>query len=61
VLVGVFVVQDVPQRKLGDHFNGVSVKIIAQFARGDQDDVQQLLDLQVTGLGLIEYLADEVY
>jgi hypothetical protein len=61
VLVGVFVPQDVPQRKLGDHFHGVSVKITAQFVRGDQDGVQQLLDLRVMGLGLIEYLADEVY
>jgi hypothetical protein len=49
-----------PQWKLGDHFNGVSIKIMMQFARGDQDGIEQLLDLGVTGLGLIEYLADKV-
>jgi hypothetical protein len=50
-----------PQQKLSDHFNGVSIKIIAPFMRGDQDNIEQLLDLGVTGLGLVEYLADEVY
>jgi hypothetical protein len=59
--VGVFIAQNVSQRKLGDHFNGVSVKIMAQFTRGNQDGIEQLLDLGVTGLGLVEYLADEVY
>jgi hypothetical protein len=34
---------------------------MAQFARGDQDSIEQLLDLGVTGLRLVEYLADEVY
>jgi hypothetical protein len=34
---------------------------MAQFARGDQDSIEQLQDLGVTGLGLVEYLADEVY
>jgi hypothetical protein len=54
-------VQDIPQRKLSDHFDGVSIKIMVQFARGDQDSIKQLLDLGVIGLKLIEYLADEVY
>jgi hypothetical protein len=61
VPVGIFVVQDISQRKLGDHFNGVSVKIMAQFVRGNQDGVEQLLDQRVTGLGLIEYITDELY
>jgi hypothetical protein len=34
---------------------------MVQFARGNQDGIEQLLDLGVTGLRLIEYLADEVY
>jgi hypothetical protein len=34
---------------------------MVQFVRGDQDSIKQLLDLGVTGLRLIEYLADEVY
>jgi hypothetical protein len=34
---------------------------MAQFVRGDQDIIEQLLDLGVTGLRLVEYLADEVY
>jgi hypothetical protein len=50
-----------PQRKLSDHLNGVSIEIMAQFARSDQDSIEQLLDLGVTGLRLVEYLADEVY
>jgi hypothetical protein len=53
--------QDIPQQKLSDHFNGVSIKIMAQFARGDQDSIKQLLDLGVTGLRFVEYLANEVY
>jgi hypothetical protein len=40
---------------------GVSVKIMVQFARGNQDGIEQLLDQQVIGLGLIEYIADELY
>jgi hypothetical protein len=39
---------------------GVSIKIMAQFVRGDQDSIEQLLDLGVTGLRLVEYLTDEV-
>jgi hypothetical protein len=54
-------VQDVPQRKLNDHFNGVNIKIMVQFARGNQDGIEQLLDLGIMGLRLIEYLTDEVY
>jgi hypothetical protein len=50
-----------PQQKLSDHFNGVSIKIMVSFTRGDQDNIEQLLDLGVSGLGLIEYLVDEVY
>jgi hypothetical protein len=61
VPVGIFIVQDVPQWKLSDHFNGVSIKVMAQFARGDQDGIEQLLDLGITGLRLIEYLTIEVY
>jgi hypothetical protein len=34
---------------------------MAQFARGDQDSVQQLLDLRIAGFGLVEDLANEVY
>jgi hypothetical protein len=34
---------------------------VAQFMRGDQDSIQQLLDLQIAGFGLIEDLANEVY
>jgi hypothetical protein len=34
---------------------------MAQFVRGDQDSIEQLLDLGVTGLRLVEYLTDEVY
>jgi hypothetical protein len=34
---------------------------MAQFARGDQDSIEQLLDLGVTGLRFVEYLADEIY
>jgi hypothetical protein len=34
---------------------------MAQFARGDQDSIEQLLDLGVMGLRLVEYLADELY
>jgi hypothetical protein len=34
---------------------------MAQFVRGDQDGIEQLLDLGVIGLGLIAYLIDEVY
>jgi hypothetical protein len=29
--------------------------------RGNQDNIEQLLDLGVTGLRLIKYLIDEVY
>jgi hypothetical protein len=61
VPVGVFITQDVPQQKLDDHINGVSIKIMAQFARGNQDGIEQLLDLGVMGLRLIEYLTNEVY
>jgi hypothetical protein len=61
VLVGVLVTQDVPQRKLHNHFYGVGVKIMAQFARGDQDSVQQILDVWIAGFGLIEDLANEVH
>jgi hypothetical protein len=50
-----------PQRKLSDHLNGVSIEIMVQFVRSDQDSIKQLLDLGVTGLRLVEYLADEVY
>lgn len=32
---------------------GVSIKIMAQFVRGDQDSIEQLLDLGVTGLRLV--------
>jgi hypothetical protein len=53
--------QDIPQWKLIDHFDGVSVKIVVHFVGGNQDSIEQLLDLGVTGLRLIEYLADEVY
>jgi hypothetical protein len=34
---------------------------MAQFARGDSDSIEQLLDLGVIGLGLVEYLTGEVY
>jgi hypothetical protein len=34
---------------------------MAQFMRGNQDGIEQLLDLGITGLRLIEYLTDEVY
>jgi hypothetical protein len=34
---------------------------MALFARGDQDSIKQLLDLGVTGLRFVEYLADELY
>jgi hypothetical protein len=34
---------------------------MVQCARGDQDSIEQLLDLGVTGLRFVEYLADEVY
>jgi hypothetical protein len=34
---------------------------MVSFTRGDQDNIEQLLDLGVSGLGLIEYLVDEVY
>jgi hypothetical protein len=34
---------------------------MAQFARGDQDNIEQVLDLGVMGLELVEYLTDEVY
>jgi hypothetical protein len=40
---------------------GVSVKIMVQFARGNQDGIEQLLDQRVIGLRLIEYIADELY
>jgi hypothetical protein len=59
--VAILVTQDVPQRKLCNHFYGVGVEIMVQFARGDQDSVQQLLDLRIAGFGLIEDLASEVY
>jgi hypothetical protein len=54
-------VQDIPQWKLSDHFDKVSIKIMVQCARGDQDSIEQLLDLGVTGLRFVEYLTDEVY
>jgi hypothetical protein len=34
---------------------------MVQFARGNQDSIEQLLDLGVTGLRLVEYLVDEVH
>jgi hypothetical protein len=34
---------------------------MVQLARGDQDSIEQLLDLGITGLRLVEYLTDEVY
>jgi hypothetical protein len=34
---------------------------MAQFVRGDQDNIEQLLDLGVMGLKLVKYFADEVY
>jgi hypothetical protein len=34
---------------------------MTRFARGDQDSIEQLLDLGVTGLRFVEYLANEVY
>jgi hypothetical protein len=34
---------------------------MAQFVRGDQDSVQQLLYLWIAGFGLIEDLVNEVY
>jgi hypothetical protein len=34
---------------------------MVQFTRGDQDSIEQLLDLEVMGLRLVEYLIDEVY
>jgi hypothetical protein len=40
---------------------GLGVDIMAQFVRGDQDSVQQLLDLWIAGFGLSEDLANEVY
>lgn len=59
--VGILVAQDVPQRKLRNHFYGVGVKVIVQLARGDQDSIQQLLDLWIPGFGLVEDVANEVY
>jgi hypothetical protein len=61
VPIGILVTQDVPQWKLHKHFYGVGVKVMAQFARGDQDTVQQLLDLRIVDFELIEDLANEVY
>jgi hypothetical protein len=34
---------------------------MVQFARGDQDSIQQLLDLWIVGFGLIEDLTNEVH
>jgi hypothetical protein len=36
----------------------VSIKIMPLFARGNQNSIEQLLDLGVTGLRLVKYLAD---
>jgi len=59
--VGLFIAENVPQRELGDHSDLVILEVVAELARRNQDDVQQLLDLRIMSLGFIENLADEVY
>ena len=59
--VGLFVAEDVPQRELGDHGDLVILEVVTELARCDQDDVQQLLDLRITSLGLVKNLANEIY
>ena len=50
---GFFIAKDIAEGKFGDHDDLVILKILVELAGCDQDYVQQLLDLRITGLGLI--------
>jgi hypothetical protein len=60
VSISVLVSDDVPKQKIGLDHHPISVEVMFQLLRCNQDDIDQLLNLRVPRFGLIEYLADEV-
>jgi hypothetical protein len=58
---GLGVVDDLPERVLGHHRDGVRIEVVSKLALGHQDRAHKILHLGVTRLGVGEYLADKVH
>ena len=57
----ILVLDNLTKRKGCHHRHGVRLKVVAQFSLGDEDGVEELLDLGVAGLGVRQDLAYEVH
>ena len=53
VATGFLIVEDVTEWVLYDYCYVIGVEVVAELPRGDQDGIQQLLDLGVASLRLI--------
>jgi hypothetical protein len=49
-----------PERERGHNCDGVQLKVVAQLYPGDEDSIQELLDLRVVCLGVRQDFTDEV-